>query len=420
VATRVEADLMIPGTGDPISNGCVIFDGATISYAGPLEGAPAGSPSDTTVKVPTVMPGLWDTHTHFIGVRNFSMEEMVYTSNWVGILRAARDAEKVLRLGFTSIRELGGFGVYLGRATKDGSIPGPHIYGSGTALSTTGGHGDSHAFPLEYVHSEQNRLGYPGPCDGVAECLLAVRKVLRLGAPVVKVCASGGVLSDVDNPVDRQFSDEELRTIVEEAGRAQRIVAAHCHGKAGIMAALRAGVRTIEHGSYLDDEAADLMLEKGALLVPTRTIVTQLVARKDTGLPEAMLEKARKMVDQHRSALRTAVRKGVPIAMGTDIGGSSEAAAVYWGQNANELVLLVEDGGMTPLQAIETATANGPRTLGPQAPRSGQLRAGFVADILALREDPLKRIAAITEPDNIVRVWKDGQLAVERPLGGSS
>ncbi|MCI4339454.1 MAG: amidohydrolase family protein [Thermoplasmata archaeon] len=418
MATRVEADVLIPGTGEPTRNGCVIFDGATISYAGPIESAPPASPSDTTVNVPAVLPGLWDTHTHFTGIRNFTMEEMVYTSPWVGILRAARDAEKVLRLGFTSIRELGGYGIYVGRAVKDGSIPGPHIYGSGTALSTTGGHGDAHAFSLEYVHQEQSRLGFPGPCDGVAECLAAVRKVLRLGAPVVKVCASGGVLSDMDSPVDRQFSDEELRAMVEEAARAERIVAAHCHGKVGIMAALKAGVKTIEHGSYLDDEAADLMLEKGALLVPTRTIVTQLVARKDTGIPEFMIEKARKMVDQHRTALRIAVRKNVPIAMGTDIGGSSEAAAVYWGQNAKELVLLVEDGGMTPLQAIESATANGPRTLGPQAPRSGQLRAGFVADILALREDPLKRIAALTESDNIVRVWKDGQLAVERPLAG--
>jgi imidazolonepropionase-like amidohydrolase len=415
VATRVEADLLIPGTGEPIQNGCVVFEGSTISYAGTVESAPHASPSDSTVKVPVVMPGLWDTHTHFFGLRRFSMEEQVYTAPWVGIVRAARDAEKVLQLGFTSIRELGGFGVYLGRATQDGSIPGPHIYGAGTALSTTGGHGDAHAFPLEYVQSEASRLGMPGPCDGVPECLTAVRKVLRLGAPVVKICASGGVLSDMDSPVHRQFSDEELRAIVDEAARADRIVAAHCHGKAGIMAALRAGVRTIEHGSYLDEESADLMLETGALLIPTRTIVHQLVARKDSGIPEFMLDKARAMVDRHREALRLAVRKKVPIAMGTDIGGSSEAAPVYWGLNPMELSLMVEDGGMTPLQSIEAATANGPRTLGPQAPRSGQLRAGYVADVLAVRESPVSRIASLSAPKNVLRVWKDGTLVVERP-----
>ena len=129
-----------------------------------------------------------------------------------------------------------------------------------------------------------------------------------------------------------------------------------------------------------------------------------------------MLDKARAMLDRHKEALRLAVRRKVPIALGTDIGGSSEAAPVYWGLNGKELVLMVEDGGMTPLQAIEAATANGPRTLGPQAPRSGLLRAGHVADMIAVSEDPLQRIASLSDPEKIVRVWKDGKLAVERPL----
>jgi imidazolonepropionase-like amidohydrolase len=416
MATRIEADVLIPGTGEPIPNGCVVFDGPTISYAGTLESAPAPSPSDTTIGVPAVLPGLWDTHTHFFGIRNLSVEEQVYTSQWVGIVRAANDAGKVLRAGFTSVRELGGFGVYLGRAVDDGSIVGPHIYGAGTMLSPTGGHGDDHAYPLEFVHYWKNRVELPGPCDGIPACLEAVRKILRLGAPVVKICASGGVLSDRDSPVHQQFSDEEIRAIVEEAGRADRIVAAHCHGKAGILAALRAGVKTIEHGSYLDEEAADLMLEKGAMLVPTRWIVTRLVTAKGSGIPEFMLEKARKMVDQHREAMRIAVRKKIPIALGTDTVGSTEAAPVYWGGNGHEFPLMVEDGGMTPLQAIEAGTANAPRTLGPRAPLSGQLRAGYAADVIAVRENPLKRIAVLAEPEHIVRVWKDGRLAVERPL----
>ncbi len=417
MATRLEADLLIPGSGDPISNGCVVFDGPRITYAGPREGAPPASPADTVESVPVVLPGFWDTHTHFIGIRTFSVEEQVYTSPWVGITRAARDAEKILGYGFTSIRELGGFGVYLGRATQDGSIPGPHIYGAGTALSTTGGHGDTHAFPLYFVQREAERVGMPGPCDGPDACVAAVRKILRLGAPVVKICATGGVLSDLDHPKHQQFSVEEMRAMVEEAARAERVVAAHCHGKAGIMAALEAGVRTIEHGSYLDDEAADKMLEKGALLVPTRTILTQLVSHaQESGLPEFMLDKARAVVDQHKAALRIAVRKKVPIAFGTDIGGSTPAAPAYWGLNPLEFQLLVEDGGMTPLEAIETATANGPRTLGPQAPRSGQLRAGFAADVIVVRENPLQRIASLSDAANVKRVWKDGRLVVSRPL----
>jgi imidazolonepropionase-like amidohydrolase len=416
MATRIEADLLIPGAGEPIPNGCVVFDGSTISYAGPIESASASGPSDTVVSAPAVLPGLWDTHTHFTGLRNFGLEENVYTSPWVGIARSVRDAEKVLRAGFTSVRELGGHGIYLGRAVDDGSIVGPHIYASGTMLSPTAGHGDGHAYPLELIHLWAKQREVPGPCDGVPACVAAVRKVLRLGAPVVKICASGGVFSDRDSPVHQQFSDEELRAMVEEAARADRIVAAHCHGKAGILAALKAGVRTIEHGSYLDEECADLMVQKAAILVPTFWINRTLAASKDSGIPEFILEKGRKLDARHREAVRCAVRKKIPIALGTDTIGSSEAAPTYWGGNGQELPLMVEEGGMTPLQAIEAATANGPRTLGPQAPLSGQLRVGYAADVIVVREDPLKRIAVLADPENILRVWKGGQLVVERPL----
>jgi imidazolonepropionase-like amidohydrolase len=417
MATRIEADILIPGFGEPIRNGCVVFDGSTISYAGPIEGAPKATASDDTVSVPAVMPGLWDCHTHFIGIRSFSVEEQVYSSYSVSLLRSAQDAERALRAGFTSVRELGGHGIYLSRAVNEGSIPGPHIYASGTALSTTGGHGDAHAFPIEFVHFWANVREVPGPCDGVPACLLAVRKVLRLGASVVKVCASGGVLSDLDNPQHQQFSDEELRAIVEEAARAERIVAAHCHGKAGIMAALRAGARTIEHGTYLDEEAADLMVEKQAFFIPTISIANGILeAGKKSGLPDFMIEKERKIREQFERALRLAVRKKVPIALGTDIGGSSDASPVYWGTNGRELALMVKQMGMTPLEAIRSATANGPLTLGPQAPRSGRLEAGYIADLIAVREDPLKRIEVLGEPENILTVWKEGKLAVDRTV----
>ncbi len=418
MVTRVEADLLIPGLGDPIPRGCVIFDGPTISYAGPLEGAPPGGSDDTTVGAKAVLPGLWDCHAHLTGLRRWTMEEVVYTSPWHAILRAAKDAEKALRAGFTSVRELGGFGVQVSRAVNEGSIPGPHIHGAGTALSTTGGHGDAHAFPLDFVHYWAKQQDLPGPCDGIPECLSAVRKILRLGAPIVKVCASGGVLSDQDSPVHQQFSDRELQAIVQEAARAERVVAAHCHGKAGILAALRAGVRTIEHGTYLDEEAADLMISRGAILVPTRLIVNGIVASgKASGLPEFILEKARAIHDRHREALRLAVRKKIPIALGTDIAGSSDAAPSWWGGHGRELSLLVEDGGMSPLDAVRSATALGPLTLGPQGPKSGQLRADYAADAIITSEDPLKRIATLAEPERILRVWKGGQLVVDRIAG---
>jgi len=414
MAIRIEADVVIPGSGDPIRGGCVVIDGPVITYAGTVEGSPQSGPSDRTVSVPAVMPGLWDCHTHFNGIRSVSMEEQIYTSYPLALVRSVKDAERVLHAGFTSIRELAGLGIYLSRAVNEGSIPGPNIYASGAALSTTGGHGDAHAFPIEFVNIWQNQRELPGPCDGIPACLLAVRKVLRLGASVVKVCASGGVLSDVDDPKHQQFSDEELRAMVEEAARAERIVAAHCHGKAGIMAALRAGAKTIEHGTYLDDEAADLMLEKGAVLVPTLSIQALLSSDAISGLPRHMLEKARKVRDQVQRAMRLAVRRKVPIAMGTDLGLSGDAGPLVWGSNGHELALMVEQMGMSPMDAIRSATALGPLTLGPQAPRSGQLQPGFVADVIAVREDPLKRIGVLGEPDNILKVWKAGKLAIDR------
>jgi len=411
---RIEADVVIPGSGDPIRGGCVIIEGPTITYAGPVEGSPAAGPSDTTVSVPAVMPGLWDCHTHFAGRRKLSMEETIYTSHPVALIRSVADAERVLRAVFTSIRELGGLGIFLSRGVNEGSIPGPKIYASGTILSTTGGHGDAHAFPIEYVNYLRHQLELPGPCDGVPECLLAVRKVLRLGASVVKVCASGGVMSDLDDPRHQQFSDEELRAIVDEAARAERIVAAHCHGKAGIMAALRAGARTIEHGTYLDEEAADLMVEKGAILVPTLSVQALATSGAGEGMPEHKLEKGRKVSAEAQRAMRLAVRKKVPIAMGTDIGLSGEVGPLRWGRNGHELALMVEQMGMSPLEAIRSSTALGPMTLGPQAPRSGRLQPGFAADVIALREDPLKRIAVLGEPEHVLKVWKDGKLAVDR------
>ena len=187
--------------------------------------------------------------------------------------------------GFTSVREAGGYGIDLARAIEEGSIMGPTIYVAGAILSTTGGHGDLHSYPLEWLQSYGASGGMLELCDGVPECLKATRTQLRRNARVIKVCASGGVLSEIDHPIHQQFSVEELRTIVEEAARAERIVMAHCHGAPGIKAALDAGVATIEHGTYLDAVTAAQMKEQGAILVPTRFIVERLLAEADTPAP---------------------------------------------------------------------------------------------------------------------------------------
>ena len=411
---RIEADVLIPGRGEPIRNAVVVLDGPTIAYAGPIEGAPK-RPSDPVVRAPAVMPGMWDVHGHFMGIRSLNVEEIARTPPAVLASRATKDAETALSAGFTSIRELSGFGVYLSRVVDEGSVRGPHIYGAGGALSQTAGHGDLHAFPLDYVHEVSRRLGFSYLCDGVPECLKAVRLQLRAGARVIKVLASGGVASEVDHPVHAQFSAEELAAIVTDAARADRVVAAHCHGKPGIIAALRAGCRTIEHGTFLDEEAADLALERDAILVPTRFIIDRLVrVGKESGIADYAYRKAVAINEQHRTALHLAVRKGVRIATGSDIYTSTGGLA-GWGLNGHEVGHLVE-AGMTPLRAIEAGTANGPLTLGPQAPKSGQLKVGYDADVLVLVENPLDRIGVLAEPEKIRKVWKSGELAKNLPI----
>jgi imidazolonepropionase-like amidohydrolase len=227
--------------------------------------------------------------------------------------------------------------------------------------------------------------------------------MLRLGAKVIKVHASGGVMSELDDPHLPQFSKAELEAIVDEATRMERLVGAHCHGKRGIMASLEAGVKTIEHGTYLDEEAADAMVETGAILVPTRWILRYLLTEGEkNGMPEYARVKAEATARHHSDGIALAVEKGVKIALGTDIWATG-----LWGKNGEELGLMVEVG-MTPLQAIESATANGPDTLGPQAPKSGQLLEGCDADVICVSGDPSTDVSILADPDNVTHVWKGG------------
>jgi imidazolonepropionase-like amidohydrolase len=406
---RIEAEVLIPGRGAPVQDGCVVIDGPVLRYAGPLAEAPE-TPQAEVHRVPAVMPGLWDCHTHFMGILTPNLAELAATPPVLAAMRVTRDARLALDAGFTSVREVGGLGVWLATAVEEDSVSGPSIYGAGAVLSPTGGHADLHMYPPPWVGDLADRLGVLRQCDGVSECLRAVRLQLRSGARLIKVCASGGVMSQVDHPIHQQFSDGELRAIVEEAARAERVVAAHCHGKPGIMAALRAGVRTIEHGTYLDAEAADAMRECDAILVPTRFIIEEYLAHGPAaGLPDYAHRKLLEVADRHAEAIAIAHARGVRIALGTDIGDSGPTAPARWGQNGGELALLVK-AGLSPLAAIEAATATAPETLGPQAPRSGLLEAGYDADVIALTADPVGDPSLVAEPANITHVWKGGVL----------
>ena len=398
LTVRIEADLLIPGRGDPVNDGVVVIEGDTIAYAGARAAAPE-TPEAHVTAVPVTLPGLWEAHAHFDGMARPNIEDQMTETTPLRVARATGDLKRTLMGGVTSAREVGGFGIDIQPAIAAGQVVGPTIYGAGGVLSTTGGHADIHSMPLpalEHIH----HLGLL--CDGVPEVTKAVRLNLRKNAKLIKICASGGVMSEVDHPIHQQFSDEELRAIVEEAARAERIVAAHCHGKPGIMAALRAGAKTIEHGSFMDEEAARLMIERDAIFVPTRFVVDKLLGMEEV-MPRYAYEKALFVAESQLQGMKIAAAAGVKFAMGTDIFVSGD----LYGQNGAEIRFL-QDAGLTALEAIEAATANGPDTLGPQAPVSGQLKEGYDADVIAIDFNPLEDNLGWGHPERVTHVWKAG------------
>ncbi|EGO59155.1 hypothetical protein NEUTE1DRAFT_99338 [Neurospora tetrasperma FGSC 2508] len=408
------ADVLIPGRGEPLKNGALVVKDSVIEWVGPSNDIPSEYSSIRFSRVPVLMPGMWDVHTHFegvgvaMGIRDSMKPFLPGTATLIGAV-IVDDMRRTLMAGFTSIRELGGYAGDVAPAIDMGAIVGPHVYAAISILSITSGHGDIQDAPLRTVLDAcANGSSSSFVCDGVDGCIKAVRQQIRRGAKVIKVCSTGGVLSLNDQPEDTQFSPEELRAIVQEAKRSSRVVAAHAHGKPGIMAALEAGVKSIEHGSYLDEEVAAKMKEKDAILVPTRHIVEGITAGNDD-LDPRQRAKLERTVQLSRDSIKLANRMGVKIALGTDTFSSDRNHAVAHGKNAMELRYAIE-AGMTPLQAIEMATATPPETLGPQARKSGQLKAGYDADLIAISSNPLEDIEILIDPDNITHVWKGGVL----------
>lgn len=412
----VRADVLIPGRGDPIAHGGMVISKAegTIVWVGPHGSLPSQYNHVAFTKYHgALMPGMWDVHTHFVGADAVgtlqeSMRQFLPGQQaQVGAV-LVDDLRATLMAGFTSVRELGGTAGYLQPLITKGLIAGPTVYSALSVLSITGGHGDQHDCPLSLIRGVSNGDQMFALCDGVDDCIRMTRTVIRNGAKVIKICSTGGVLSLNDQPEDSQFSPAELEAVVKEAARSSRVVASHAIGKAGIMDALRAGVKSIEHGMYLDQEVADLMKEKGAILVPTRHIVESL-AQGAEELPPILLKKLNRMLQLSRDSFKFAVEQGVRIALGTDTVSSDRNNPLSHGRNAKELHWM-KVAGMTALQAIESATAIPPETLGPQGPKAGQLKAGFDADFIAVAKSPLDDVDILTDAENITHVWKAGQL----------
>jgi|SRR5437660_224563 len=389
---------LLDGTGAPPAEADVVIeDGRILAVGRSLDGDEV---VDTTAL--TVLPGLFDCHTHvsFSGeldpmrraVKPFSMRYFEAVAN----LRSTLD------VGITTIREAGGADLGTKQAVEQGLVEGPRMQISITMISQTGGHGDAHLPSGACLRSYDPYPGNPSPIvDGPDEMRRRVRELIREGADVIKVATSGGVLSPRDDPRHGHFRGEELDVLVAEASAAGLFVMAHAQATAGIAEAVKAGIRSIEHGIYLDDATIAMMLERGTWLVPTLLAPASVLAAADAGrgVSEWALRKTREVVTVHQDSFRLAVAAGVKVAMGTDSGVGPH------GHNLEELALMVEHSNMTPLQAWTATTASAAALLG-LADELGTVEPGKRADLVLLKGDTtdLDKLA-----DRIAGVWKDGR-----------
>lgn len=384
-------------SGAVTNNAMIIIEGERIKEFGSNLSIPAGA-EVIDLGSKTVLPGLIDCHTHL----TFEPNQMGYSSLGVSAPRSAlsgaKNARLTLEAGFTTVRNVGANGyadIALRDAIISGDVPGPRIAASGPALGITGGHCDNNLLAPEFDHVDD------GVADGVPAVMRKTREVIKYGADVIKICSTGGVLSLGDDPRASQYTLEEMKTIVAEAHRLGRKVAAHAHGGDGIKLAVIAGVDSIEHGTYIDDEAVKLMKEHGTYLVPTLYLGDWFLENyQRMGVPAPMVAKAKEVMPAARKNIARAFQQGVPVAFGTD-------SAVYpHGLNGHEFAVYVKLG-MTPIQAIQTATVHASKLLGWED-RIGAIEAGKYADLIAVDGDPTKDV---TELERVKWVMKGGAVA---------
>jgi imidazolonepropionase-like amidohydrolase len=374
----------------------VIADGKIVSIG---EAASAKAPADAhRIELPnaTILPGLIDAHTHLTFDPTFGYERLAISIPRE-TLTGAKNARLTLQAGFTTVRNVGADGysdVALRDAINAGDVPGPRMLVSGPALSITGGHCDNNLLPYEYHATEG------GVADGIAAVQHKVRENIKYGSDLIKVCATGGVLSRGDDPQASQYTLEEMKAIVADAHRLGRKVAAHAHGAQGILWASQAGVDSIEHGSYIDDAGIAEMKKNGTYLVPTLYLGDWMIDNAGlTHLPDFLLVKAKEVIPAARKNIAHAFASGVKVAFGTD-------AAVYpHGLNAHEFAVMVKLG-LTPLQAIQAATINASDLLGWSG-KVGSLDPGAWADIVAVDGDPLEDVTTL---ERVKFVMKGGEV----------
>jgi imidazolonepropionase-like amidohydrolase len=390
---------VIDGTGQTTERATVIIRGSTIAAIGSDRDL---SPPRGTSKIDgrglTLLPGLIDCHVHLcLGAEPDVVDAISKEPPALTLLKSSQAARRTLEAGFTTVRDVGSrdHSIFtLQRAIDEGLVPGPRIVAAGLAICMIGGH-------ARFIGHE---------VEGAEQVRSVVRAQIAAGAAVIKVIASGGVLTPGTSPDQAQMTVDELRAAVDESRRAGRKVAAHAHGSSGMKNAIQAGVHSIEHATLMDGEAAAMMKQRGVFMVPTLSaLATTAACRLGCGIPESALDKAKSMTKRHQVSFRNALRDGIKIAMGTDAGTPFN----FHGENAQELERMVAFG-MSPMQTILASTSAAARLIGIQD-QVGTIEKGKQADLLLFKGNPLHRIDLLRDRSNIIGVMQHGRF-VAGPL----
>ncbi|WP_169566809.1 metal-dependent hydrolase family protein [Sneathiella limimaris] len=383
--------LLFDGIGPLKENYAVLVEGDTVKDVAPIEKFAdyQGEKVDTTGA--TLMPGIADCHVHLIYRGEANPHNSVQSASASELaLRVLENAQTSLKSGITSVRDCGGKD-YIEFPVRDainsGRFLGPNIMASGRMICMTGGHG--------------NRYGRVA--DGCDEVIKAVREQVHAGSDLIKIMATGGVMTPGVNPEDAHYSAEEMKAGVHEANRFHRSTASHAQGAEGIMNAVNAGITSIEHGIFMDQECLDAMLERGTYLVPTLAAVKNIINNKDNGIPAYAVEKSLRVYDRHQESFSMFYKAGGKIAMGTDAGTPFN----LHGKNAMELAYMVECG-MSPIDSLKAATSVGHACM--QYEDRGQIKEGFKADMLIVNGNPEADIMMAADPANHKSVIKNGKL----------
>jgi imidazolonepropionase-like amidohydrolase len=391
--TLYSGGFVFDGVNEILRDHAVLVEGDTVKDVAPVEKYSdyQGARVDTTGG--TLMPGIADCHVHLVYRGEANPRGSVEEASPAEItLRVLENAQTSLKCGITAVRDCGGR-EYLEFPVRDacnsGRFLGPNIMASGKMICMTGGHG--------------NRSGRVA--DGCDEVVKAVREQIHAGSDLIKIMATGGVMTPGVNPEDAHYSAEEMASGVHEAERFHRTSASHAQGAEGIMNAVNAGITSIEHGIFMDQECLDAMMERGTYLVPTLAAVKNIINNKDNGIAESVVEKSLRVYDRHLESFKMFYKAGGKIAMGTDAGTPFN----LHGENAKELAFMAECG-MSNLDSLRSATSVGHALM--QFEDRGQIKAGFKADMLIVEGNPQDDIAMAAQSENLRTVYKNGKEVI--------